>query len=257
MTPKPSPNRLISTNRVFWLWHFWVGLLLGPLIIIIAGTGAIYVFKDELEQVLYPELISESDKDWRSANPLDVAQVVTSVLRENPSYRLHSLELEYGTGQAPALGLISEIAEPRFRRIFVTGDFQTVKGELARPNFFSVVLDLHRNLVIGTPGRVLMELAACWLIVSSFLGIYLWWPKNWRSLAGPFVSYAAYHHPTQGSLIQARTIWETPPMVVWLLWNYPLHVGSFGGAITSWLWLGLAIRAQVPGRKLQLNSVVE
>lgn len=32
-------------------------------------------------------------------------------------------------------------------------------------------------------------------------------------------------------------------LVVWLLWNYPLHVGSFGGAITKWLWLGLAIAA--------------
>jgi uncharacterized iron-regulated membrane protein len=32
-------------------------------------------------------------------------------------------------------------------------------------------------------------------------------------------------------------------MVVWLLWNYPLHVGSFGGVITKWLWLVLAIAA--------------
>jgi uncharacterized iron-regulated membrane protein len=358
-------NRAISTNRIFWFWHFWVGLLLGPLVILVAATGAVYVFKDELETVLYRSLINDPETNWRSADPKDVAKTVAAVLEENPEYRLYGIELETGTSRAPALGLISRSAEPGFRRLYVTSDFRTVRGELTRPNFFSVVLDLHRNLVIGTPGRIFVELATCWLIVSSVMGIYLWWPKNWKKLGGvfiprlrakayvllrdlhgivgiaiclflvlvavtgllysftwgsaykaigavsgqfepilnppglsepmdldpalrsnqaefaakgfamaqslekrwklisvvlpegkqnsltieagtgygPYISYAAYHHPIDLSVVATQTVWDTPPMIVWMLWNYPLHVGSFGGSITKWLWLLLSIAA--------------
>lgn len=338
---------------------------MGPLVIVIAATGAIYVFKDELETVLYRDLIFEEAGNWRQADAQAVNKMTTRVLSDFPGYRLYGLELESGTDRAPALGLINPTAEPRFRRVFVSSDFEGLRGELTQPNFFSVVLALHRNLVTGTPGRIFVELATCWLIVSSVMGIYLWWPKNWSSLKGvliprwkakayivtrdlhsivgivlcaflllvaatgliytrvwgtlfsgigvasgqydpivnppkllepmglelqdlptqgrlaaqgmllaqrleprftrvsvvlpesdvstiaieagpgygPYISYAAYHDPGDGALVASRTIWETPPMVVWLLWNYPLHVGSFGGVITKWLWLVLAIAA--------------
>src|SRR5690606_32270411 len=38
--------------------------------------------------------------------------------------------------------------------------------------------EIHKNLMLGTPGRVITELTACWLIVMIITGIYLWWPRG-------------------------------------------------------------------------------
>ena len=40
--------------RVVWRWHFYAGMIVAPALIVVAATGALYIFKDELEAVLYP-----------------------------------------------------------------------------------------------------------------------------------------------------------------------------------------------------------
>ena len=40
--------------RVIWRWHFYAGMIIAPALIVVAATGALYIFKDELEAVLYP-----------------------------------------------------------------------------------------------------------------------------------------------------------------------------------------------------------
>ncbi len=38
--------------RVIWRWHFYAGMIIAPALIVVAATGAIYIFKDELEAVI-------------------------------------------------------------------------------------------------------------------------------------------------------------------------------------------------------------
>src|SRR5258708_23496853 len=40
--------------RVVWRWHFYAGMIIAPTLIVVAATGALYIFKDELEGVIYP-----------------------------------------------------------------------------------------------------------------------------------------------------------------------------------------------------------
>src|SRR3954452_23592755 len=40
--------------RIVWRWHFYAGMIIAPVLIVVAATGALYIFKDELEAVLYP-----------------------------------------------------------------------------------------------------------------------------------------------------------------------------------------------------------
>jgi uncharacterized iron-regulated membrane protein len=46
------------------------------------------------------------------------------------------------------------------------------------PALFKTVLDIHRRLLSGTVGRVVVELATSWAIVLLLTGVYLWWPKK-------------------------------------------------------------------------------
>jgi uncharacterized iron-regulated membrane protein len=50
--------------------------------------------------------------------------------------------------------------------------------------FERVLAHLHGELLIGKPGSVIVELAASWAIVMVATGLYLWWPRNAKGLAG-------------------------------------------------------------------------
>lgn len=43
---------------------------------------------------------------------------------------------------------------------------------------------MHGSLTIGTLGDRIVELAACWTLVLIATGLYLWWPRGRRGLAG-------------------------------------------------------------------------
>jgi len=47
-----------------------------------------------------------------------------------------------------------------------------------------IVKNIHGELMIGGVGSVLVELAACWAIVMLATGLYLWWPRKSKGLAG-------------------------------------------------------------------------
>jgi uncharacterized iron-regulated membrane protein len=47
-----------------------------------------------------------------------------------------------------------------------------------------IVKTIHGELFAGKAGSIVVELAACWAIVMVITGLYLWWPRNARGLAG-------------------------------------------------------------------------
>ncbi|MHC5542841.1 PepSY-associated TM helix domain-containing protein, partial [Singulisphaera rosea] len=50
--------------------------------------------------------------------------------------------------------------------------------------FFDVVLDIHRQLFLGTTGRLIVELVVGWSVVLIVTGVCLWWPKRLSQWAG-------------------------------------------------------------------------
>lgn len=42
--------------RAVWRWHFYAGLVCAPFLVILAVTGAIYLFNDEINDLVYPNL---------------------------------------------------------------------------------------------------------------------------------------------------------------------------------------------------------
>src|ERR1700680_417069 len=57
----PADTRQSATDdrlhRVIWRWHFYAGLIVAPALIVVAATGALYIFKDEVDGVLHPGVL--------------------------------------------------------------------------------------------------------------------------------------------------------------------------------------------------------
>ena len=50
-------NRDSSHYQRIWRWHFYAGLFVAPFLILLSLTGILYLYKPQLDNLLYPELM--------------------------------------------------------------------------------------------------------------------------------------------------------------------------------------------------------
>jgi len=161
-----------SFYNLAWRWHFYAGLFVIPFLILLSLTGIIYLFKPQLDQLLYPELLQVPV----AAQSVSADEQLTLVQQAYP--------------QAQIKQYLPPVAEGRSAQFVVDNAGQTLnlfvdpyRGTLlgsqdAQSNLQAIARQLHGELMIGTVGDRLIELAAGWGIVLVVSGLYLWWPRG-------------------------------------------------------------------------------
>ena len=180
-----------AIHRLVWRWHFYAGLFCLPFIVWLSITGMIYLFKPQLEPLLERRYAHVT-----TGLPQAASAQVAAALHAVPGGVLNAYELPTSPGAATRV-LIGK--GPEIIRVFVDPSSLRVLhlvGESDR--FMRVIFYLHGELLLGTAGSMLVELAASWTILMLLSGLYLWWPRQ-RRLAGVF-----YPRLGQGS----RTFWR-------------------------------------------------
>lgn len=172
--------------------HFYAGLLVGPFVLIATITGVLYVLTPQLESWLYADLLRVPP----SAQQLPVSEQVR-LATADPAARSARL---VAVRPAPEPGATTRVlfAEPglgeseRFA-VFVDPGTGTVTGSAisygssgALP-LRTTIDNLHRNLLLGEPGRLYSELAASWMWVVALGGLALWIARRRRQRRTPAV----------------------------------------------------------------------
>jgi uncharacterized iron-regulated membrane protein len=170
-----KPN--VSFYNLAWRWHFYAGLFVAPFMILLALTGIIYLFKPQLDALMYSDLLTvKPAHHLLSADDLQ-KRVLTSFPQAQVSKYLPPLNAE-GSAQFVVKN------DGRDVNVFIDPYSGTVLGSQdAKQNLQAIARELHGELMIGTVGDRLVELAAGWGIVLVVSGVYLWWPRG-RSPAG-------------------------------------------------------------------------
>ncbi|WP_442110105.1 PepSY-associated TM helix domain-containing protein [Pseudomonas sp. NUPR-001] len=167
----------ISFYNLAWRWHFYAGLFVAPVMILLAITGIIYLFKPQLDPLLYRDLmVVEAGHHRQSADHL-LQQVHTAYPKGQVSQYLPAIAADRS-----AQFVVKDAG--RELNVFINPYDGTLLGEQdAKSNLQAVARALHGELMIGTVGDRLVELAAGWGIVLVVSGLYLWWPRG-KSSAG-------------------------------------------------------------------------
>ncbi len=170
---QPTP----SFYNLAWRWHFYAGLFVAPFMILLALTGIIYLFKPQLDPLLYDHLINVSPGHHRLSADDQLQRVQATYPQGHISQYLPPINPERS-----AQFVLSNAG--RQLNVFINPYSGEVLGEQdAKLNLQAVARALHGELMIGTLGDRLVELAAGWGVVLVVSGLYLWWPRG-QSAAG-------------------------------------------------------------------------
>jgi len=167
----------VSFYNLAWRWHFYAGLFVAPFMILLAITGIIYLFKPQLDPLLYRDLMVVQAGEHRQSADSLLATVQQVYPKGHIGQYLPPLNAERS-----AQFVVHEAG--RELNVFIDPYSGRWLGQQdAKQNLQAIARALHGELMVGTVGDRLVELAAGWGIVLVVSGLYLWWPHG-RSSAG-------------------------------------------------------------------------
>jgi uncharacterized iron-regulated membrane protein len=211
----PAVRRPSGWRGVVLRLHFYAGLLVGPFILVAVTTGVLYVLTPQLEDWLYSDQLRVPP----TAQQLSLADQVRAAEATDPSGELAAVRPAPEPGATTRVMFDDGLGESESRAVFVDPGTGEVKGSLVVYGTSGVlplrttIDQLHRNLLLGEPGRLYSELAASWLWVVALGGLALW-VARWRARRAPAPEL---FRTEPGATGRRRTVGRHGALGVWLL----------------------------------------
>lgn len=177
MTDTTTRAASSALYRAVWRWHFIAGLLVLPFVIILAVTGGIYLFKDEINNAAYRDLRVVAPTDG-PAQP--ASQITANALAAHPGTlkAYHPAPAPDRTAEVKILG-----EDGLKNSVFMNPATGEVLGTLwdagaSGSPAMHVVRKLHSLEYVGWFGNRVIEAVAGWMVLLTASGVYLWWPRG-------------------------------------------------------------------------------
>ncbi|WP_291835267.1 PepSY domain-containing protein [Brevundimonas sp.] len=173
-TPAPPPATPLSgAYHAVWRWHFYAGVLVMPFLMLLALTGGLYLFKDEIDGAVYRRMAEVTPAAARAAP--DAWLAAAAVAGEG---RAANILMPARPDQAVRVRV--DQADGTQRTVFVDPYNAQVTGVTAYGGVMETIKSLHSLSLFGTGMNILVEIVAGWAIVLFATGLYLWWPRGRR-----------------------------------------------------------------------------
>ena len=222
----PSSERAREGARPSHAWlmallrrlHFYAGILVGPFLVIAALSGLLYVFTPQLERAVYADALTgtQSEAPWSIDRQVRTAQreigtddapVAVRPAAEGGTTRVMFADPSLGRSESRGIFL-----DPGTGR--VVGDM-TVYGTSGALPLRTTIDRLHRDLLLGEPGRLYSELAASWLGVMAVSGVVLVVLHRRRAGRGRRARVTLVPRPGEANAYRRTRSWHTATGV-WL-----------------------------------------
>lgn len=167
-TAEPSSS---SLYRRVWRWHFFAGLLCLPFIFMLALTGALYLFHQQIDDVVYADLLLRP----AGAGQLPASRLVERAAAAEPGVA----RALHWPADARHSVQVDVLRDGAIRQVFLDPASGRVLGSMAASGrIMELVKRIHSLSVAGKAGNALIEIVAGWVIVLVASGAWLWWPRG-------------------------------------------------------------------------------
>jgi uncharacterized iron-regulated membrane protein len=171
MTRDPAPAPLSGAFRAVWRWHFYAGLLVLPFLMLMALTGALYLFTDEIDGAVYRDLSRVEPRAGSAAPDLWVAAAETGLGGKVANVLVPARPDE-------AVRLTVNLPDGEKRTAFVDPYDARLIGSTGYGGVMETVKQLHSLILLGRWANYVVEIVAGWAIILVATGLFLWWPRG-------------------------------------------------------------------------------
>jgi uncharacterized iron-regulated membrane protein len=172
------PSTTGGLFRAVWRWHFFAAFVVVPVLLVLATTGLIYLFRFQIEPLLHADLMRVDDLDGdAAAQPYAVQQRMVG--EAYPDATIVSMSEPRETDASTVFSVVEP--DGSGRDVFVNPYGGEVLGSLDPDNTVSgIAKTIHGELMMGPWGEHVIELGACWAVVMALTGYYLF-VRGWRA----------------------------------------------------------------------------
>lgn len=231
LTDSNEQNQQINGKNLYkaiWRWHFYAGIFFAPLIIFLSITGAVYLFKPQIENSMYQNYYYVQQGEQK----LTSTEQIEAVRKNYPNGKITSYTPSFVADRTSVVGINTN---GESISIYVNPYNGDIIGDLNDNDYFmAFVKNLHNGeLWGGTFGNWLVEITACWTLILIISGVYLWWPRNKKTLFGTLLPRLRL---TKGKRVFWRDLHSTT--AIWLSLFIVVQVVS--GLMWSGVWGSMA-----------------
>jgi uncharacterized iron-regulated membrane protein len=165
-------------RKVLHTLHLWLGLISGSLLVLVALTGCMLAFEDELRFLTQYDLLYV---DVEEKPQLNVAQVLDVMKQHESGLKLN--QIRYYGGADKAIQVYT-----RDKKIWAvnpyTGRVLGVRNMNTDPLY--VILSFHRTLLLGKVGEEIILWNVCIFLAMLVSGLFIWLPPRIKMLRKNF-----------------------------------------------------------------------
>lgn len=154
--------------------HLWLGMITGPIVFIIGITGAIYAFKEEIQNATESfRFVQVQDQDF-----LTPSSLIASADKANPNKEVHAVM--YHTKDQSAKVIYYSFENDYYDFVYINPySGKVLEVHDVTHSFFGWILSGHFNLWLPREiGSVIVATSTLIFLLIIISGLILWWPKN-------------------------------------------------------------------------------
>ncbi|MDT7536331.1 PepSY domain-containing protein [Sphingobium sp. SA2] len=157
--------------RAMMRWHFYAGIIVLPILALMAVTGALYLYKPEMEAFLYPVEIAAKP----GVPTLPPARLIAEVEQASGE---QATQITHPASATQSWRVTTKAADGAATVHFVDPHDGRLLGVMQGGGLMKTVKDLHSLALTGAVGNRLVEVVAGWAILLCITGLYLRWPRR-------------------------------------------------------------------------------
>lgn len=208
--------------------HFYLGVVVGPFLLVVALSGILYALTPQIEDALYKHELYAPVQGTSLPLALQIEAARKLAGEDAPLMAVRPAARPGDTSRIMFGG--PDMGPSESRAVFVDPGTAEIRGDLAVYGTSGVlpvrswIDQFHRGLHLGKTGRLYSELAASWLWIIALGGVVLWATKRRQRAAalrhvGPQSRRGLRHwHGTLGLWLLVGLLFFSATGLTWSEW---------------------------------------
>lgn len=157
--------------------HLWLGLITGPFVFIIAITGCIYAFQEEIQNITQPYRYYPKN----NSNQFSPSEIKSIAEKNNPNKKVHAV-MSFSDNHS------SKVIFYEFENYYEISYINPETGKIIKhknenQGFFPFILNGHFYLWLPHEiGQTVVASVTLIFVFTVFSGLFIWWPRSGNRL---------------------------------------------------------------------------